>query len=227
MTKVYILSILLCLSVLFTAAQFDKGQKVIGGSATLSISNSENSYGNTNTSKQVVAAFRPSVAWFTKPNQLCGFGVQYSFLQSNISSNNNSIVPVRHHSHFLGLSILSQRFFPLAARFYFTVNTAGSVTYNFGKSTFQSASTEVRNNRGYSINAGLSPGLTYRLTPRILFDASLTYLLSADYTHAETSASNLPAGQKSYNNTFGISSSLSNTTLGGVGLGFRWLLKKG
>ena len=176
MIKTHSLSILLCLSTLFCTAQFDKGQKILGGSVSFNTSKSENSSGISST--QLSTAFQPSVGWFTKPNHLFGFGFQYSFLHSNITSSNiNSIVPVEQNSNFVGLSILSQRFFPLADRFYFTVSTAGSVTYNFGKSIFKSASTEVRNNKGYSINAGLSPGITYRLRPRICL--MLLWLISS------------------------------------------------
>ena len=227
MFKVYTLFFLFSFSALLVTAQFEKGQKLLGGNVAFSSGKSENYFGNNFNNKQVYAGFSPSVAWFTKPNQLSGVGLFYSYQKSNSTSNNNSTSPTGYHTHYIGINVFSQRFYSLATKLYFTIYAGGLVTYNFGKSTYFYNGTQDVKNRGYSISGGLTPGLSYRLTPRLLFDASLNNFLSIGYTRMSADAApNLPSSGKSYSNNFYISSSLSNTSVGNVGIGFRWLLKK-
>lgn len=226
MTKIYTLSILFCLSVSFASAQFDIGQKVIGGNVGFSTTKSENYY-NPNSDNQVNVSFSPSMAWFTKPNHLVGIGLMYNYGWQKTGNNMNNDLS-KSYNHSIGLNLFSQQFFTLAPKFYFTVTATGSLAYNFGKTTYEVSNNEnARKGCGYNINLGLAPGLTYRLTQRLLFDAYLSNLLSVGYTHTQYKGSlSSTSDDKSYQNSFGVSYSLSNTSLGNIGLGFRWLLKK-
>ncbi len=230
MTKIYTLFFLSFLPVLFAAAQFDKGQKVLGGNIGFSTSNSKYYYNNYEAYTLTNVSASPSLGWFTKANQLFGIGLLYNYnRQKTIFINpGTSIDTTTIYSHSLGVSLFSQRFIRLANNFYFTITTAGSATYNFGKIAESNSGNETTTRTtGYGISANLAPGLSYRLSQRFLFEAYLSNLLYAGYSHSQykdgTASS---SGDKPHVNSFILSSSLSNTSLGYVGLGFRWLLKK-
>lgn len=230
MTKIYTLSILFCLSVFFASAQFDIGQKVIGGNVGFNGATSEyyNSISNKNNTTNISAS--PSIAWFTKANQLFGIGLQYNYNheKSSVINYPGYSDTISSNSHSIGVNMFSQRFIPLAHNFYFTVTATGSAWYSFGKrSEIRTANELSTRTTGYGIRASLAPGLTYRLTQRFLFDAYLSDFLSAGYTHSQyKNGDGGGSGEKPHQNTFNLSSSLSNTSLGNIGLGFRWLLKK-
>lgn len=223
MIKVYTLFFLFCFSTLITSAQFNTGQKVIGGNVGFGVNNNKNYYTYGGSSKQTNINVNPTLGWFTKPNLVCGIGINYNYsIQKNNSNNSDS---GKTYSHSFGVNLFSQRFFTLAHNFYFTVNTGGALAYNFGKSALKN--NYYSNGSGYSINISIAPGISYRVTERLLFDAYLANLLNVYYSHNQNTNPNLPSTDNKVSQSFfGVSSSLSNTSIGNVGLGFRWLLKK-
>jgi hypothetical protein len=65
------------------------------------------------------------------------------------------------------------------------------------------------------------------LTRRLLFDAYLNNLIGVSYSKVKIKDKTQQSPETtSSQRSFDISSSLGNTSLGSVGLGFRWLLGK-
>lgn len=225
MKKIYSIFSLFCLTAIFAEAQFEPGQKVIGGNIGFSAGKSEypNSYSYTSYSNVSIS---PSISSFTKPNLLCGIGLSYAY---NYTKTKNSLnEEIRGQSNSIGINFFSQRFFTLTQNLFFTINTSASAYYSFGKqiNTTNNIESEAKSS-GYGGNANFAPGLTCKLTQRLLFDAYLSNLISIGYSHNETKDNNIaPPNNKLFQNNFNLSSSLSNTSLGNVGLGFRWVLKK-
>lgn len=226
MIKIYTLSLLFFLTSLFATAQFDIGQKVVGGNVGFTTTTTDNYYRMGTSVKQVFFSVSPSIAKFTKSNQLCGIGLYYNYLHQQTRGNYST--DPNDYSHYIGLNLFSQHFFTLAPKFYFSVIGTGSLGYSFGSNTYRSGVNEInKKSSGYNINIGLAPGLSYRIIPRLLFDAYLNNFLYAGYTHSQVKENvNVPAVVKGYANSFTVSSSLGNTSLGNIGVGFRWLLKK-
>lgn len=224
MKKIYAL-VLCCLSATFAHSQFDKGQKILGGG----IGFSSNDYGdpadNYYTSNTSTFTFSPSVGWFSKPNKLYGIGLTYGY-NSNKTINvlNNSTELTKSHS--IGVRFFSQRFFSLTQNLFFTVTGSIGGSYSFGEITSTTNNVENKTKTpGYGVAADLAPGLSYKLSKRLLFDAYLNSLISINYfrqMRKDPSTGNTRTFQKGFN----VSSSLSNTNIGNVGLGFRWLLRK-
>ncbi|HEX8356509.1 MAG TPA: hypothetical protein VF610_03820 [Segetibacter sp.] len=227
MTKVYTFSVLFCLLALAADAQFSKGEKVLGGNLGFSTDTSENYYNSVSGYKHTYVSFAPSLGWFTKPQQLVGVGLIYGYNQQKLT-NNNAGDPTKSYAHNAGVTIFSQRFITLGPKLYFTMQAGLSVAYSFGKSFYKTGSTDVAtNNNGYGVNANLAPGLSYRLLNRVLFEGYLSNLINIGYNYTKSEPGNSStSNNKSYQESFGISSSLSNSSLGNVGIGFRWLLKK-
>ncbi|HEX8334187.1 MAG TPA: hypothetical protein VF622_16315 [Segetibacter sp.] len=227
MIKIYSLAILLSLSTVFAQAQFVTGQRVLGGNIGFSTNKRENISNGISTTNSTAFLLSPSLGSFTKPNVLRGVGLSYGYsIQKSEYSLNNSTQ--RIPNHLIGINLFSQRFFSLSEKIFFTTNTGGAVTYSFGKNINKNNNNvNETKSSGYGIAINFAPGLSYRLTQRLLFDAYLSNLINVRYSHTETKYNNPPnMDTRSTHNNFSISSSLSNTSLGNVGLGFRWLLKK-
>ena len=206
----------------FTAnAQFNIGQKVLGGNIGFAVGKSES--GDNYTSRQNSFTINPSFAKFKKPNQLCGIGVGYGYSRQKTESP-NSVQNTNSINQSVVINVFSQRFYSIAKNLYFTLNTPASVYYMFGNNTVESSNSvnEIKNT-GYSINLSLAPGLSYQLNNRWLFDAYLSNLVNIGFSHNQSKSST--SNNKTKSNNFGISSSLSNTNLGNIGLGFRYLIK--
>lgn len=177
MKKIFALLNLFCLTTVFAQAQFEKGQKAAGGNIGFSSGKSENIYSSNYTSDYSNVSISPSVGSFSRSNLLCGIGLSYGYnYQKNKSFMNADDSKMWNHS--IGINLFSHRFFTLTQKFFFTINTSGGFSYSFGKqiSTTNNIQSEAKSS-GYGIGLSLAPGLSYRLTPRFLFDAYLSNLI--------------------------------------------------
>ena len=212
-------------------AQFTKGQKLIGGNVSFSTSSGSfdgSSFNNSNinnTSNTGIGA-DISKAKFISPKTLLGIGLAYGYyryvVDQQAPANNNNY---KYTSHSGGVNVFAQRFISLGNNFFFTILTGGTIGYNYSKQT-DFTSKAILKAKGYSINANITPGLSYKINDRFLFDAFLSNFIFAYFQHTDaTSNYPQPQEEKTHRNNFYISTSLSNTSLGNVGLGFRWLLR--
>jgi hypothetical protein len=107
------------------------------------------------------------------------------------------------------------------------VNTTAGGSYNFGSQLYTLNNVENEGkSRGYGMGVSLAPGLSYKLTTRFLVDAYLSNFIFIVYSHSKTTYSSPTSRPSSTQNSFNLLSSLSNTNLGNVGIGFRWLIKR-
>jgi len=212
-------------------AQFETGQKVIGGSlsAASSSGNATPSFDNrsiyhtTNTGITV----SPSIAKFYKPTLLRGIGFIYGYgnytYKEEAPDYGNGYKSI---SHNIGINAFSQRFISLGNSFFFTLQTSGTALFTIYKQNdFLSKATAK--GRSYLVSAALAPGVSYKINNRFLFDAFLSSFLSASYAHTSTTLNYpLPRETKTHSDGFSIASSLSDNAIGNIAVGFRWLLKR-
>jgi hypothetical protein len=227
MIKIYPLIILLSLFTVFAKAQFVIGQRVLGGTISFSTGKNENVINGNTTTNYSNFFISPSIAKFKKANVLRGIGFSYGYSYQKSKYNFNP-TDTRQYNNSVGVNLFSQRFLSVAQNLSFTIQTGASVAYTFGRQISTINNVEnVEKSKGYNLGVGVAPGLSYKLSDRFLFDAYLNNLLNTSYSHSETKYTNQQGSEiTSTDNNFHISSSLSNTSLGYVGLGFRWLLKK-
>ena len=168
----------------------------------------------------------PSVGKFKKPNLLAGLGFSYSYDYQKTNNDNNDEIS-RTNTHSFGVNIYAQRFFTWQKNS-FSPLMIMLLLVIVSEKFFQRLA--MRKTKRIQMDMApasiLRPGLSYQLTNRLLFDAYLSNLISISYSHNQKKYADSSPEHKSYENYFGLSSSLTNTNLGYVGLGFRWLLKK-
>ncbi len=199
--------------------QFQKGQKVLGGNGGFSTGRSDVNLNDQNVSKSTNLSINPTFSKFTKSNQLVGFGVSYGYMYQKYISNNLQSYQ-KNRSNSFGASVFTQKFFPIAQKFFFTTQLKASADYIFGKDNY-STQTYTVTNKGFGVAVSVTPGLTYQLTNRWLIDGYLNNLFLAGYSYNK---SNYPFDKRVTKN-FNLSSSLTNVTNGNLALGFRYLLK--
>jgi hypothetical protein len=227
MIKIFTISSLIYLMPFLVNAQFQTGQKVVAANIDVNFYNDKNTSTSTSENKGWNVNFHPSIGKFYKPNLLRGIGLSYGYSYSKTKSSISTDIE-KTNNNLIGIDLFAERFFSLSENLFFTFQTVARVNYRFGKNTTTSPVSEIiSESKGYGLGVGLTPGFSYRLSRRFLFDAHLSDILSAGYNYSEMKVSAPSAGlPKSTNSNFNLSSSLSNTNLGNVGLGFRWLLAK-
>jgi len=221
-----LLSIMYALPALVNA-QFETGQKVLATNMGLNFYNNKNTSASTSENKGWNVNLHPSLGKFYKPNLLKGIGLFYGYSYMKSKSSTSTVID-KANNNWIGVDLFAERFFNLSKNIFFTFQTGAGANYRFGKSTTTSPVSEIiSESKGYVLGVGLTPGFSYRLSKHFLFDAHLSNILSANYSYSETKVSApstiLP---KSTTSDFNLSSSLSNTNLGTVNLGFRLLLDK-
>ncbi|MES2650043.1 MAG: hypothetical protein V4717_24415 [Bacteroidota bacterium] len=182
MYKKCTLACLCCFVCLFASSQFEKGQKVLSGRLAFSSGKNDNVYIGATTSKFSHLTISPSLGWFIDPKQL--FGIQLSFgsnYQKQVNGSDNSVQTTRDNSFAAGA--FTERFIGLTKKVFFTINVSASAHVSKGKQTFSfpAFSSEAKST-GFGFGAGLAPGLSYRLSPRWLVDASLNNLFFLSYS---------------------------------------------
>jgi len=227
MKKLTTLTILFFAAITAGTAQFQKGQKLLGGSISYSTGTTKTDQVSNFNSKRSNFSFNPSFAWFTSANRLTGFSVGYGrnkTYQEQLSGSSYQ----ESLSGSGSADVFTERYYPVINKLFFTLQGRLGVSYTRGKTRgANGTNNEVENQqRGFGINMGLAPGITYQLSPRVLFDLRLNNMLNAGYSR--TTSKNVKPGtnaSKWTEESFAVSSSLSSGTLGSVGLGFRWIIK--
>lgn len=226
MKKPTLLLSIFCFTCFVSQAQFEKNQKVLSGSLSFSANNSSYEQLPNQSMKSSAVSFSPSLGWFTKPNHLVGVGVTFS---RNSNRNYSSSNEQKQTNNAVGIAVYSQRFVPIMNKLFFTLQANAGAQYLFGKfstNTGQPAVESEDRTSGFGINAGLAPGVSYRINQRFLVDLSLSNLLSVGYTREKLK--NIKPGTNvnpMVRENYYFSSSLTNSSLGGIGVGFRYLLK--
>ncbi len=225
MKKIYTLTVLLSSFAIAATAQFEKGQKLLGGSIGFSLRDLSQRPTQNFDYKSSSVSLKPSFGWFTKTNQLVGIAVEYSRSSTTQSNQPNNVV-YKSYNNSAGASIFTQHFFPIVQRLYFTLKGSGGVNYLYEKNTNSSTgpSSESKNT-GLEVKVALAPGLSYQVNKHFLFDLSLNDLVYAAYNRRVFKSVNPQVNDsKGVEQNFNLASSL-NSNLSTVGLGFRWLIK--
>jgi hypothetical protein len=217
-----------------TYAQFQKGDVMLNGNFSFGASNAANSdtSQNSNSSSPVNFVFSPSVAKFTSASTLNGIGLNYSVSASTMNNQISFLPPSseKYTNQSIGVSFYTRRYFTLSKNFYFFINALIMPSYTFNKTTNTDSTviTGIDKTQGFSVSANLSTGITYRLNQRWLINASLPTIVSIAYQHSVEKNYGVTDVASSTETTsgFSLSSGLSGSSLGSIGIGFSFLLHK-
>lgn len=197
-------------------AQFNTGQKMISG--RLSVNSSTTTIPSGGKQQNWGVGISPSYAWFRSAKSFDEVGIGYAYGHSKDES--PSSVLTTSNSHAVNLFFQRTNLETIARKLYFTYDYGVSAGFGTQKTTnFSPSSYSKQSSYGANIYGGI--GILYQLTPRFLFDAGLSNLFSASFTHSQISNGGTTTSK---NNSFSLNTGLSGFTVGSLGFGVRYLL---
>ncbi len=222
MTKFYLFSAVLLCTATTLFAQFNPGQKVLGGNVTFAANKTGNEQFPVPVTKYRYLVVNPSYGWFVKEDVLWSAGFSYNLNRQKI----DRIAGVEKNTYQnFSLNVARQKFIQAIPKLFVTITTAAAIFYGVNDreelnnvGTFNSKITTV----GAVVNVG--PGITYQLNSRFLLDAYFNNLVNIGYSH--NFIKNATSGSSSTGGSFNFSSGLTGTNLGNIALGFRWLIPR-
>jgi hypothetical protein len=201
-------------------AQFNKGSILLGG--TLSYSSSKSTTNNpTNNPELKISSgvFNISLGKAIRENAVFGITLSYSpYSQNNYYTYNTGTLDYSHNFYTIGV-------------FYRLYKNLGKDFYLFGEGSvsYQGSVETGKDDAGVkqltgSSNGGLInliPGISYKVSKKLLLEISIPALFVAGYSSAKTNTGLIVYSKT---NQFSISSSLDSNPLESLGIGFRLIL---
>jgi hypothetical protein len=227
MTKLYAL-LLLATSFSFANAQtgtdelpFKEGDKLLGGSVGYSLQRQtfNNPVSSTPTppsnSNYRYVSFRiaPSIGFFTKPNRLVGFSLNF-----NYGSSLENINTYDQKNTNYGAAYYKQFWNSLGKNFYFIIQGELGGSFNHQKYAYTS---QIIETNGASAYFSIAPGFAYRMKRRLILDVYYSNFLLSSFTYARNKSN---GAQITRNYIFSTNTGLRNFALNDVVFGFRYLL---
>lgn len=212
----------LLLTIITCDAQFQAGQKAIGGQVSLNLY--DNNTGSLPTPGQRSTSFSTSLSLshFKTPTVSKGLGIFYNHLHSrgNIGGTNE----LTSSANSIGVFVNTSKLQTLTKNFYlaFTGTAQGAYTFSTSKLTVLPAKNETS---GYNIGLSGSLGLLYQLNQQFLLTCDLNNLLGVSYGHVNYKSVGVANGYDNHSNTFTFSSGLSGFSLNTLSVGIKYLLK--
>ena len=217
-TKLTLLLLLLFASVV--NAQFNSGQKMVGGQ--LGFGYYSNDQASNGKFKSTSISSTISLAKFVSPSLFNEWGVNYSYSYSHYPSNANNI-DEKIYNHSFSSYFSRTKLNSLGKNFFLGFTGTGAAQFQFGKNNYITGDYDKINSYQVSINGGM--GLYYKLNRRFLLNCGLSNLLSLSFNHGET---NSYSGSSSINQTtsgINLSTGLSGFSFYNLNIGFRYLIK--
>jgi len=217
MKKAILLFFAVLLFALKSTAQFETGQRIFSGGINFNNYNNQTDLNNS-TSKNAQTSFNldASIGKFIRPNLVRGLSINYGH---NYEKSDPSSFKQNYNSVGLGLFATQYRSFGKNFFGFIRFNLNGN--YQFGTRVQSGVDQKIR---GYGFSAGLTPGISYKINKRVLLNGTLNNIALLSFNHQKTTYSN--SSQVTRTNQTGLYSSLSNGSLGAIGIGFNLLLGK-
>lgn len=217
--KFLLLNLILLLLYSSTYSQFQKGDKVLGGGLNFqSYTNEINSGVIPQTNKSTGYGFSAELGIAKKENRLNGFFVNSGY---TISKNEFPTQPANNwkSDHFnAGAGYFTRRYKSLGKSFF--VFGEGRAGLNYANQKFPASIASLT--RSYGINAGIYPGIAYKLNNRFFLELRLADFVSVGYSQQESTT--LPNNRKNIIRNFSFASSLGLGYLRDFGIGARWII---
>lgn len=210
--------LLLAIAARSEAQELKPGQKMLGGNFSFGTSH------NVNENRQSSVNFSPSFAVVKNKNTIYGGFVLFNFYGTKYDT-------LVYGGNFKrkdfdgGLGFFVQKLKWLNDK-WFLYAEAG-VQGGIGTRRSYDVEDASKTSKANIWNAGvyITPGISYRITERLLIDARFNNLLAVSYSQQKAKKNTLQNMGYSDYDYLSASTSLNNNTLGNIGIGFRWLLK--
>jgi hypothetical protein len=203
-----LLALLFVIMSIVSHAQFNKGDKFVGGYSGFDSHRATYVTNNGAVTKSTSVSVIPTIGFFINKNIAIGGSVGYNSSYSKYTDGINSTPYTNKQTgQSLSSGVFIKRFLTISDKFLFALK--GSVYYARGTTTYESGPNKTKH-KDYGVNASVSPSFIFFPTSKWGIEASLG---SLSYDHSK----NITDDSK--HDSFGFS-------LGTFSLGFSYYLRK-
>ncbi|MES2329743.1 MAG: hypothetical protein V4539_09080 [Bacteroidota bacterium] len=213
-------------SAFISSAQFETGQKLIGGQFGISSSNNKISSTPGVSNSTFFLSFSPSVSRFKSPLVISTTGFSYSYSRYRNYFGNPASERIEP-AHSFGVFFSRTKLEPLAKKFYFTYTGTVGANSGFIHPYYVSTGAADAQHEFYGAYLSGSIGLLYQLSQRFLLTCELTNLFNMNYQHTvETGYAGPGSTYKNTGDQVNLSTNLAGFNLSSMTVGVRYMMKK-
>lgn len=192
----------------------EKGDKLIGGSLSFTKAKGIPIYDTS--SKYTSVNFSPSIGKFYKTNRMAGINLYYSHT-------NYKGQPYKQNHY--GAGFFLRQYQPLGKSFYLFAEEGINGRIGKRESRYLYGQSFMEEEKTQSVSLFFFPGLAYGINKRLQLELTLPQLISLEYSHTSNEVKDYPAQPKRDGKTFSLNTGFSQSGLGNLGFGAKWLLK--
>jgi hypothetical protein len=228
-----ILFFILLFSVIISNAQFNSGDRFIGGQLGGGFSNYNESGGSPSYPQRYSYINTSlSLSRFTSATRFVSSGFTYSY-NYNHTDIGSLFSEQSYYMHNIGAFVSGTRLHQLAKKFYLGFTGTGGIGYGFGKARNLALTPmpyDYYNSKSYNLYVSGGMGLFYQLGKRWLLSGNLSNLLNLSFSHTNntyySTAGIISTVTEKHNDNFGISSGLNGFSFNNIVIDIRYQLKK-
>jgi hypothetical protein len=208
----YLLAICLC-TVCMVHAQIKKGDLQLGGDLQFSrLSTKAADADKPSTATTIYAA--PSLSTAINDDLVVGV----TLLFNHTHSNNPGDVQIIGSDYSYGGNVFIRRYKTVAGGLSVFLEGDLEYMYQHQKNTYASGGVIQFESRINSLVAGIYPGLSYAVSPRLMLQTGFANMLTAQFSHTSSENNGVPDSKQDF---FGVGTALG---LHSLTVGFRWLV---
>lgn len=198
-------------------AQIKKGSVMLGGGISHASRKTDNESQSENNSRIKYFGIAPAAGIAINDNLLVGIELGYINRKTSYESI-YSDVDQKSDGYFANATI--RKYWNITSKFYAFAH--GSAGYSSDKGRDKDNDIERHNNKRWTVNATLVPGIAYSVSRKVQLESTFLPLFNISYGNQKTDSKY--TATRSDRNNFSVSSSLANAQQ--FSLGIRFLLEK-
>jgi len=220
--KKFTLLILLVPGFYFTHAQFAKGDRYLGGSATIYYNHEE--FTPNDKRKSIGFNLAPSFMKFRSEKFALGFKVSGNY---DNTRNENTGGSISGNSYGFGGGIFGLHVLPIGKGFFLSAETGINAGYAWGKTDNRPVTNVLHKGSEINFAAYVIPAFGYKLSNRLIVGLNFSNLLRIGFSNSQSEITNFSSGTTHTTSRGGINiaSNFNNTSVGNLGITFGWKLK--
>jgi hypothetical protein len=200
-------------------AQFQKGDKLLGFGLNFQSSTNEiNSGFIPQTNKSTGYGLSVELGFALKENRLNGFFISGNYGLSKNEFPSQPITNSKSDYFNVGAGYFTRRYKSIGKSFF--VFGEGRVGFNYAGQN--NPGINANKSKSYGVNAGIYPGIAYKLNNRFFLELKLADFVNVGYSQQETTTN--PNNKKDIQRNFSLGSSLGLGYLRDFGIGARWII---
>ena len=224
--KKFTLFALAIFAVSLVQAQFVKGDRYLGGTASIYYTNEETSPNNSPTNERRSIGFNLAPSFMKFKTEKFALGFKVSGIYDNTKTKNLAGT-VTGNSYGFGAGIFGFHVIPIGKGFFLAAETGVGGDYVQGKTDYRPVSDTRFEGSEFNIAAYVTPSFSYKITNKLIVGVNFANLLRIGYSNHKEETTHFTTNTITTikRSGFNIASNFNNTSVGQLGITFGLKLK--